>query len=260
MLRLHTSITGVFAHNPVPGVLNGSLWTVPYEVFFYLLITPLFFLRHHLAWLRGVVLAAFGLLLTLQLTGNVHYPTYKLGLIADQIIFLGLFFMAGAVLALFPTWIRNARWRTRTVLVTGLLLLAVLYGGGYTYARFVLIPFFVVAIGESNYPVLSWIRRYGDISYGVYIWGWPLQQVLVHVLQPSQPLLALLSVVLAWSVGALSWHLIEKPALQLKWRRAILPTSAVETIERPRAMPSLPVRGATSPVLSLLKRQTVAQE
>lgn len=260
VLRLHTSIPGVFAHNPVPNVLNGSLWTVPYEVFFYLLITPLFFLRHHLLWLRGVVLANFGLLLALQLTGNVYYPTYKLGLIADQIIFLGLFFSAGALLALFPAWVRNAQWRNRTVVVTGLLLLALLYGGGYTNARFVLIPLFVIALGESNYPVLSWIRRYGDISYGVYIWGWPLQQVLVHVLHPSQPVLAVLSVLLAWGVGALSWHLIEKPALQLKWRRVGQRITPVAVSERPRVVVSPFIGIATAPVPSLLERQPVVHD
>lgn len=260
VLRLHTSIPGVFAHNPVPGVINGSLWTVPYEVFFYLLLTPLFFLRHRLVWLRAVVLATFSVLLVLQLTGRVYFPTYSLGLIADQLIFLGIFFMAGAVLALFPAWIRQAQWRARLVVVTGLLLLGVLYGGGYTYARFVLIPLFVIALGESNYPVLSWIRRYGDISYGVYIWGWPVQQVLVQVLHPSQPLLALLSVLLAWAVGALSWHLIEKPALQLKWRQVVASTTPAEGVERTRAIPSSSINMTAFPVRPQLVRHPVAQD
>lgn len=260
VLRLHTSVTGLFSANPVPNEMNGSLWTVPYEVFFYLLVTPLFFIRHQLAWLRGVLVATFAGLLALQFTGQVYFPTFELGLLGDQIIFLGLFFTAGAVLAVFPAWFRTARGRTITVAVTGGLLVATLSVGGYTATRFLLVPLFVVALGESNYPVLSWIRRYGDISYSVYIWGWPLQQALVHVLHPAQPLLSWLSVLSAWGVGAASWHLIEKQALHLKLRRVRLILLPAQTTERPPVV-ATPLRSLpASPTLSSLARQPVAQQ
>jgi peptidoglycan/LPS O-acetylase OafA/YrhL len=92
---------------------------------------------------------------------------------------------------------------------------------------------FVIAFGESDYPALSWIRRYGDISYGVYIWGWPVQQALVHLLHPSQTVLAFLSIPLAWIIGAISWHLLEKKVLRLK---LALPAQRVEepVVEQPQ--------------------------
>ncbi|MDF7814854.1 acyltransferase [Hymenobacter sp. YC55] len=216
VLRLHISINGVFPNNPDPYEVNGSLWTVPYEVFFYLLLTPLFFIRHRLYVVRGLVLAGFMGLLVLHYTGQVFYSTYKLSLYSDQLIFLGLHFMAGALLALFPAVLRQARVRTILVWTTGLGLVAVLYFGGFYQTQFLLVPVFVLALGTSSYPWLNWLHRYGDISYGVYIWGWPVQQALVHGLHPSQPVLALLSIPTVWALGWASWHLVEKQALRLK--------------------------------------------
>ncbi|OUJ72665.1 acyltransferase family protein [Hymenobacter crusticola] len=238
VLRLHINIAGVFPANPVPTEINGSIWTVPYEFFFYLLLTPLFFIRYRLAWLRGSMLVAFVGLLVLQLTGHVDYPTRELGLLTEELIFLGLYFVAGGLLALFPSLIRQARLRTWAVWITGLGLLAVLYFGGYEQAQFFLLPVFVIAFGESNYPALSWIRRYGDISYGVYIWGWPVQQALVHLLHPSQPVLALLSIPIAWAIGAVSWHLLEKKVLRLK---LALPTPRAEAEAEESAIPQVQI-------------------
>lgn len=232
VLRLHISISGVFPNNPDPHEVNGSLWTVPYEVFFYLLLTPLFFIRHRLNVVRGLVLAGFVGLLVLQYTGHVYYSTYKLSLYTDQLVFLGLYFMAGALLALFPVLFRQAHVRTILVWTTGLGLVAVLYFGGFYQTQFLLVPVFVLAFGISNYPWLSWLHRYGDISYGVYIWGWPVQQALVHLLHPSQPMLALLSIPAVWAFGWASWYLIEKQALRLKLTVAA-PAAATKRVVGP---------------------------
>ena len=58
-----------------------------------------------------------------------------------------------------------------------------------------------------------------DLSYGVYLYGWPIQQAL-HALFPALGAVALLwpSLAVTVVVAALSWYLIEKPALGLKRR------------------------------------------
>lgn len=225
VLRLHPRIVGVFEHNPFPQVINGSLWTVPYEVFIYLLLTPLFFIRRRLAWLRAVLVSLFAGLLGLQVAGRTHFATHQLLMQSDQLVVLGLYFIAGALLGLFPSWLRNARMRTVLVLVSGLGLLASLYFGGVWLTGFFLIPVFVIAFGTSNYPALSWIRKYGDISCGVYIWGFIVQQTLWHFLHPSQPMMLVLSIPFTWCLGFASWHLLEKRALRLKLK---LPAPALQ--------------------------------
>ena len=58
-----------------------------------------------------------------------------------------------------------------------------------------------------------------DLSYGVYLYGWPIQQAL-YALFPHAPVTALLAASLVPSLGvaALSWYAVEKPALRLKAR------------------------------------------
>ena len=66
---------------------------------------------------------------------------------------------------------------------------------------------------------LPWhgFNRAGDYSYGMYLWGFPIQQMVAHHLPDISPIAnAAISVPVAVIFGALSWYLIEKPALSLK--------------------------------------------
>ena len=221
VLRLHTGIDGVFEHNPFPVHINGSLWTVPYEMLWYILLTPLFFIRRHLTLLRVTLLLAFGGLVFLRQTGLSQFTIHDAGFSPEQAIFLGTFFVGGALLSLFPLLFRSSRIRTGLVAGSGLALVGVFYWGGFDVAQLFLVPVFVIAFGTSNYPSLSWIRNYGDISYGVYIWGFPIQQTLAHFLHPTQPVMAVLSISIAWALGFASWHLLEKRALLLKLKSPV---------------------------------------
>ena len=59
----------------------------------------------------------------------------------------------------------------------------------------------------------------GDISYGVYLYGWPIQQAL-QALFPTTAFWLMLPVALALTcaVSVVSWLVVEKPALRLKER------------------------------------------
>lgn len=74
----------------------------------------------------------------------------------------------------------------------------------------------------------AFMDKYGDYSYGIYLWGWPMQQIVMSIWpHATQEFNAAVAIVAAVFVGIASWHLIEKPALGLKDRIAIskrLPT------------------------------------
>ena len=235
VLRTRYFIDGVFTNNAYPRALNGSLWTVPYEMLGYLLLMPLFFVRFQKAVLRVLLLAAFAGLLALQLTGRTELSLPSLiELESEHVINLGLFFAAGSILALFPALVRHERMRPVLAAVSSVALLVTLYLGGYTQAQYLALPVAVITIGASNWPFLSWIRRYGDISYGVYLWGFPVQQCLWHFLQPSLVEMMVLSIAITWVLGYASWHLLEKHALGLKLR--IRPAAAAPSLERPAVL------------------------
>ena len=59
--------------------------------------------------------------------------------------------------------------------------------------------------------------RFGDLSYGLYIYGNPIQQALISITGPIDPLLFFLPSLAVTAIPAwISWFYIEKPALRLK--------------------------------------------
>lgn len=89
---------------------------------------------------------------------------------------------------------------------------------------------------------LPWhgFNRFGDYSYGIYLWGFPCQQLVARWLGPGEAWrMTLLALPFALLVAMASWHLVESPALRLKQvpilkllallarRRPNEPTSAV---------------------------------
>jgi peptidoglycan/LPS O-acetylase OafA/YrhL len=66
-------------------------------------------------------------------------------------------------------------------------------------------------------PRLPTIGGWGDPSYAIYLWGWPIQQVLAKLFPgETSTVNFFLSAVLAIGVGYLSWNVIEKPCIRLK--------------------------------------------
>ncbi|MHB1101755.1 MAG: acyltransferase family protein [Devosia sp.] len=75
-----------------------------------------------------------------------------------------------------------------------------------------------LALGSVRLPSLAYIRRH-DLSYGLYLYGWPVQQAISHhIAWEGMWLLAHLTLALSLSaiLALASWHLVERPALSLK--------------------------------------------
>jgi len=66
-------------------------------------------------------------------------------------------------------------------------------------------------------PVMR-AARFGDLSYGLYIYGWPIEQCVVYFSGATAPwwVVFLISTAVTVPVAFLSWHLIEK---RCRWRR-----------------------------------------
>jgi peptidoglycan/LPS O-acetylase OafA/YrhL len=85
--------------------------------------------------------------------------------------------------------------------------------------RFAPLPmaYLTVYLGLRN-PKLDRIVNSGDYSYGLYLYGYPVQQAVITLLPGMREWYwnLLIALPIAAAIAALSWHLIEKPVLSRK--------------------------------------------
>jgi peptidoglycan/LPS O-acetylase OafA/YrhL len=139
-------------------------------------------------------------------------------------------FLAGALLYQFRNKI-PANWAlvaVSTVIVAGSMLLP-------DYRLLGAMPLTYVLIVSGALIRHKRLQLHTDLSYGVYIYSFPLQQLLLIVGLSVHPLLfTAISTVVTLPVAALSWFLVEKPALTLK--------SRLKRRDAPSAAPAAPTQ------------------
>lgn len=225
-------LPGVFDNNPVGGP-NGSLWTLPIEATMYIISACLLVLAIR-SWKAFLALTvAFGVCYFVsQWQFGLSWANKGGNILPGVPLFnflgMGYFFFAGAVLLkLAPT----ASWAG--VGFAGLAFIASAWmprhAGEVVY--FLTLPYLVYAvafIGRSSPK-----RRAGeraDLSYGIYLYAFPVQQCIVHVWGADiGPLwLAALATPPTVFLAAASWRVIERPALNLKRKPAAVVAVAVQ--------------------------------
>ena len=213
LVNLQYPIDGVFENNPYPNAINGSLWTIPYEVACYILLSSIVLIRSET--LTNRIIWVFFILsysLTFYLKSFIGH--HAMGLSMYFLVDLATYFFAGSVLSI----IRPARiahqWKL-TLFALLLFLLAVKFE--LDSLKYISFPVAVIFFGSSSLPVLSRIReQFGDISYGMYIYAFPIQQLVVYAIEPNHVELMVISTILTIPVAYVSWKYVEQPIL--KWK------------------------------------------
>jgi peptidoglycan/LPS O-acetylase OafA/YrhL len=204
----------VFVHNAWPNALNGSLWSVPFEFWCYIGILLLGVARMlQRRWLvLALFLAAIAWHLYLSITGWV--PGGKiLGVIFGFPLFWAIvlpFFLAGSLFHLFG----GAALLRKPLMIAALALL--IASNFIPNALIVTLPICgaYLLLGLAYLPLLRPVNlgRFGDFSYGTYLYAFPIQQLIVKygggTMAPWK--LFLLAAPLSVGVGALSWFLVER--------------------------------------------------
>jgi peptidoglycan/LPS O-acetylase OafA/YrhL len=207
-------LPGVFETNAFDQMVNRSLWTLPLEwrMYEYLAVAWAVFglfgagREKFLRWLAPL-LAATGFAVAAQ--AQAAEGLFDLGATNSYM------FCAGACFYLFRDRIVLARLYFCAPLAA--LALALADPRLFFYAYLALLPLIVIQFAYARCDRLLGFNRRGDTSYGVYIYSFPLQQLIV-VAFPGLSLLAFegLSLAATYAAAALSWRLIEKPALAKK--------------------------------------------
>ncbi len=189
--------------------LYGSLWTIPLEVECYMLL--LFVALIFRDKLRTVAAIAVGLLAVQTITSIAGFPWLRW-----PVGQLGAFFLVGCLLGFDDRMVR----RPIIPVLLGVLIVA---AGELTAGLAVLVPVMVVYVGTRSWPALRDAGRWGDLSYGVYLYAWPVQQYLIWKLGKQTPVFELMtySILMTFALALASWHLIEKRALRFKPARPV---------------------------------------
>lgn len=235
--HLHYTLPGVFAGNPAGDAVNGSLWTLPIEVQGYVLVL----LLGLIGLLRGGlhVVAGGGLVLLAAVALGLDVPV--LGG-SDSLFLLSIFAVGGLL------WVRRDLVPLRADLaIAGLVLWGLALAsstGAAELATAVVVPYVALVAAYRTPAGLRAVARHGDVSYGLYLLAFPVQQSLIALWAPDGlGALALIALALpiTYALAFVSWRLVEAPALRLKPRHA-RPEPAAE------AKPLVAVQPSTAPI------------
>jgi peptidoglycan/LPS O-acetylase OafA/YrhL len=215
----HPSFTlpGVtFSQGPHGISVNGSLWTIPLEIRLYALTAIVALAAKYGRTPPLIVIAAVALL--------AYYVDLSAIIPNEDAYRLSWLFVSGAVLYIFRRFV-PLHWSMAVASLAAWILLSKLS----LAMSAMLLSYLTLYL--AYLPRLAIPRFIDDFSYGIYLYAFPIQQVLSHTFPSIGPFrLMAMSVPLAWMAGWISWKLIEKPAISLKDR--FLKKSIVSHVER----------------------------
>lgn len=210
-LKSNTALPGVFETNPFRFPI-GTIWTLRYEVLCYAGVfaagvTGLLGGRWPAVWLAvGLGVAIVGLDLLAPGAGKGPETALRLPFL----------FATGAA---FHVW--RDKLRLSVLVGLGMVGAAALLHATPVFkaSLFLAEAYGVLAVALSPALARPGLDLRADLSYGTYLYGWPIQQAFVQLAPGiSAPALLVPSIVLTLGVAALSWFAVEKPSLALKAR------------------------------------------
>lgn len=219
------SIASLFAGAPDPFAFNSSLWTLAYEFACYLAIGALGAALVLRRWRGAVAIGAIWLFLAYALL-LWQYGARGTPIVLNMVS-LFVYFGFGASAYLFRDRIPMRAW------IAALFAIA-LVAAVPTRAVAIAVPVclsYLTLYAAQKVPVRNF-DRHADLSYGLYIYAFPIQQMLVLYGLNRLGLTPYFAVGLGLSLAfaAASWFAVERPCLALK--NAVMPRVSVGASER----------------------------
>lgn len=215
LYEIYHLLPGVFENNPINTSVNSSLWTLPLEFFMYCLIAffgitkilnkkyfhfvfiiftiTLFYILTHFFIIKYTYIKFVNLLTLFFISSSFFIYRKKIILSLPIFIICLAIFLSGIIISYKKTEI-------------------------FEYLRFISFPYIIIYIAYCKIPYINNFGKYGDFSYGIYLWAFPVSQTLLYFwLDKFNVFTYILSVfIVTLFVAILSFKFIEKPALQLK--------------------------------------------
>ncbi len=217
---IHYHLPGLFLSNPSAGIVNGQLWTVPFEFwcYFMLAILALFGVvsRPKILFMCSIAMQLilfFRKIYMLHGHWEVHHgPLPGFSLVMT--------FLAGVVIFALRSRVPYSALLFVVCAALSVLCLSAPMGD---YVLPYPVAYMTIYLGLQN-PKANILHKLGDLSYGIFLYGFPIQQFVAswgawtHVWYLNLALALPITIFVAW----LSWTLIERPALSLKAHLRVL--------------------------------------
>jgi peptidoglycan/LPS O-acetylase OafA/YrhL len=222
------SLPGVLQDVPWAGLVNGSIWTIRFEIFCYLFLAALG--SFGLLKRRGVILVLFALALvtssclTNQWPRPVTWVVPYFGSLWELPRFLS-YFLAGVS---FFLWRDRIRFDLALLGIAG----AFLFLGYVAHLESISLPicgsYLIFFAAFARQLPFQRVGARGDLSYGVYLYAFPVQQLLVYYLPIARHALVLtaMALPLTLALAVISWKVVEQPCLKLKKRAPSRPEAS----------------------------------
>jgi len=237
LLQSNYVLPGVFVHNAYPVAVNGSLWTLPVEVKAYALVAVIGVLGLITRWRWTMpVVAALAVLVcatavrpSLPLSNHVVAALVDIQAAPGLVHFasLGSFnewaemfaaFVVGAALYSVRSWVA-LRWDIAALAAIGIVVACLVRGPWPDLASVTLGPYLILCLAYRTTSFVWLPQWFGDYSYGTYIYAFPAQQTISSlIVLHSGWVLFVLALPVTLVLAVLSWHFVERPALDLKTR------------------------------------------
>ena len=209
------TLPGVFTGYTYPNVVNGSIWIIPGEFLMYLILPAVLVIFKKLGSTKiGVILfmliSLISSLLYISIFSSARFVIW--GNDIFQLFPLIPYFFAGCLFT-FPEFKKILNLQFAVVLAlfsmiakTGIVINEILV--------FISLPYLVLSFALSEKPIFSeWFKK-SDFSYGIFLWGFPIQQIVGAKYAQyglSVFILATISYLIAFIPAIVSWYFIEKP-------------------------------------------------
>ena len=215
-------VAHVFTRLPYPKVMDGSFWTLRYEFEMYLLTAALgaagLLLRGREVWVGALFVLLYCLLAVSQVTSLMPVPAAELPWVGSPSAWLRLSacYLSGAAFCLYRDRVPSSP------ALLGLSLLVLLAAARRDEWFSAALPLFgsyaLFSFAFQPRVRLQGLARWGDFSYGMYLYAFPIQQLLIQSagahLTPALLFAAAFPPTLA--CAAVSWHLVERPCLGMR--------------------------------------------
>lgn len=210
ILRIQFFLPGTFENSKVTSAFNGSLWSISAEFLMYCVALSVALASRF----RVIALVFIFVIATIIRLSTADFVFYNISFY--QLYSAGIYFLFGMCIALMPPSAVDRKYELSAFLLFACLMLS----SSEIFQQFglpALYSFAVISICRtSSTSSEAIVSKIGDISYGIYLYSFPVQQALIFNAGIKAPLiLILICFAIVFPLAYASWHTVEKPCLDV---------------------------------------------